>query len=295
MKKVLITGASGFLGNHLLNQAPGDAKILAQFRSRKIKSVYPNISYLCFDLTQPQWNEVIAFRPDLIIHCAAMSKPELCERQPERVRQINYEASVQLTDLAEQLGARLIFTSSDVIYDGIKGDYTETDPPHPLNVYARTKVDAENYILNFHSNAVVIRCALIYGRALTGSPTFTEQIVNHLRNDQPVKLFTDEFRTPVLVNQLAAALWELAGSDFSGILNIGGTQKISRFEMGQIICEILHLPANLLVPQKTADFNFLAQRPRDCSFNISLAQEVLKIRLLSFAEGIKLAFSSDYL
>jgi dTDP-4-dehydrorhamnose reductase len=291
MKKILITGASGFLGSHLLNQAPEDVQILAQFCSREIKSENPEISSVFIDLTRPQWDKVIAFHPEVFIHCAAKSKPERCEREPELARQINYDPTVQLTDLAQQLGARLIFTSSDVIYDGTGGNYTEADSPHPVNVFAQTKVDAENYILRFHPNAVVVRCALVYGRSLTGSPTFTEHIVHQLQNSQPIELFTDEFRTPVLVNQLVVALWELAGNNFTGVLNIGGTQKVSRFEMGQIICEILNMPANLLKPRKTSDLNFLAQRPPDCSFNISLAQNILKTRLGGFAEGVRRVFA----
>lgn len=290
MKKVLITGASGFIGSHLLKNALEDTLILAQSRTRKILPLSSNIRHITLDFLQPDWETVKTFAPDAIIHCAAMSQPEKCESQPDIVRQVNYTAAAQLADITAQIGAKLIFTSSDVVYDGSRGNYSEEDPPNPLHVYGRSKLEAENYILQHHPNAVVVRCALVYGKSLTGPPTFTETIVSHLREEKPITLFTDEYRTPILVDKLTAALWELVGNDYNGILHIGGSQKVSRYQMGQIICEALNLPEELLIPRETSEFQFSAPRAKDCSFNISRAKRVLKTELVSFAEGISLIF-----
>lgn len=286
MKRVLLTGASGFVGNWLLKTAPGNVEILAQHHSREIPILPPHAAALSLNLLQPDWSAVLAFKPEVILHCAALSSPERCESQPEAAHQINFSAAAQLCDLAVQIGARLIFTSTDLVYGGARGWYSESDPPQPINAYTRAKVAAERYLLANHPNAAVARCALVYGRSLHGQPTFTETMIERLRRGEPVALFCDEYRTPVPVDALAAALWELAGNEFTGVLNLGGAQKVSRYDMGRIICEILSLPESLLLPRKIVEMRFAAPRAPDCSLDTSLARQALKTPLPGFAEGI---------
>lgn len=306
MKKVLITGASGFVGSWLLKTAPNNVEILAQYHQREIPFLPPHTAALPLNLLQPDWNPVRDFHPEVILHCAALSNPERCESQPEAAQQINFSAAARLCDLAVQIGARFIFTSTDLVYGAPRNTgiparhhhptqisrscYSETDPPHPLNAYARTKLAAEHYILAHHPNAVVARCALVYGRSLHGQPTFTEAMIEHLRRGEPVTLFCDEYRTPIPVDTLAAALWELAENEFTGLINLGGAEKVSRYEMGRIICEILSLPESLLIPRNIAEMRFIAPRAPDCSLDISLARRVLKTPLPGFAEGIARIF-----
>lgn len=290
MKKVLITGASGFVGSWLLKTAPGNVEILAQHHSRRIPFLPPRARALPLNLLQPDWNPALAFQPDVILHCAALSSPERCESQPEAAQQINFSATARLCDLTAQIGARFIFTSTDLVYGGAGGWYSENDPPWPINVYTRTKAEAERYILASHPNSVAARCALVYGRSLHGQPTFTETMIEHLRRGEPVTLFSDEYRTPVPVDALAAALWELAGNQFTGILNLGGAERVSRYDMGRIVCETLSLPRSLLLPRKIAEMRFAAPRAPDCSLDISLARRVLKTPLPGFAEGIARIF-----
>lgn len=286
MKRVLITGASGFVGSWLLKTAPGNVEILAQHHQREIPFLPPRAAALHLNLLQPDWKRALAFEPKVILHCAALASPESCEAQPEAAQQINFSAAAQLCDLAVQIGARLIFTSTDLVYGGARGWYSESDPPQPINAYTRAKVEAERYILANHPNAAVARCALVYGRSLHGQPTFTEALIENLRRGEPVALFCDEYRTPIPVDALAAALWELAGNEFTGILNLGGAEKVSRYDMGRIICETLSLPESLLLPRKIVEMRFAAARAPDCSLDVSLARRVLTTPLPGFAKGI---------
>lgn len=281
--KVLLTGASGFLGRHLLDAAPPAAHILAQ--SRRALSL-PAIQALPFDLTSENWQSHLPTDVDVVIHTAAESNPNRCEQHPAIAEAINYQATIRLADFARDIGARFIFTATDLIFDGEKGNYNELDKPAPVNFYGKTKLRAEEYLLRNHPDAVSIRCALIFGKPHDDRMTFSGQVVEQLQTGQPVNLFTDEYRTPVLVNDLAAAIWELSELDFSGPLNIGGSQRLSRYEMGEIVCRRLNLPTDLLQAKLTTDVTLPAKRPRDCSMDISRAQELLKTPLRSYESGI---------
>ena len=293
MKKIFLTGASGFLGGHILRTSPNNTRILAQYQNHYIVSSSGTIDKIQMDFTTSSWQKVIDFEPDVIIHTAAMAKLEDCETNPSKARAVNDEATRQLVDLARQLGARFIYTSTDQIFDGYHGHYTESDLPNPLNVYGLTKYDPEPYILKTHDDAVVIRCALIYGMSLNGSSTFTEKMVNRLREGRPVNLFTDEFRSPILVTNLAEVIWELVNNDFHGAINVGGSQKVSRYEMGEIACAILGVPTKFLNPVRAAEIEFAAYRPVDCSFNTSFASGILTTPLLDCHEGLTRAFSME--
>ncbi len=290
MQRVFITGASGFLGRYLLKQAPGGMQILAQYHHNPIPSTAPGLEMLPVDLTNPDWKEVLDFQPGAIIHTAALSLLDECEREPLLAEEINYHATVQLAEIARRTKARFIFVSTDQLFDGKKSLYSEGDPPIPLSVYGKTKAAAEKYLLAHLNNCVVARAALIYGKALHGKPTFTETMVNKLGNGQPVKLFVDEYRTPVLVQNLAAALWELAGSDFRGIIHLGGAQRVSRYEMGEILCRLFDFSTGLLIPTRLAELALPAPRPPDCSLDISLAKRTLHTRMVDCEEGLRLAF-----
>ena len=287
--RVVITGASGFLGRHLLKKAPKGAEIMACFHRTAIDVLFNGVP-LPLNLTNPDWSAIRDFAPDVIIHLAAMARLDDCENNPDLAHQINVTATSTLADLANELNARLIFTSTDLIYDGRNGNYDENDPPNPLNVYAKTKRAAEQYLLEHCHNAVSVRCALIYGTALGGQPTFTEAMIRKLRDGQPVRLFTDELRNPVWVANLAEMLWELTDADYTGPLNIGGPEALSRLEMGRIICQTLTLSEANLVGIRAADLQLKVPRPADCSLSLTRLQKVLKSPQIPFSEAIRQDF-----
>ncbi len=290
-KKVLVTGSSGFLGRYLIKFAPSIYQIIAQYRSQQPNDYGRDVTFPQKDFLAPDWWEFLdESRPDAIIHAAAMASIDECELKPEIARQVNFEATARLVDYAAANDVRFIFVSSDVIFDGQKGDYAETDMPNPLNAYSRTKVEAENYILSKKCDAVVVRPALFYGLTLNGRPSFTEVILRNLHAGKQVFLFPDQYRTPILVNNLADALWELVEFDFTGVLHLGGATRISRLEMGELLCQMFELDRHLLVPVTSEKAHLVAVRPLDCSLDISLARTLLKTPLADCPTGFRIAY-----
>jgi dTDP-4-dehydrorhamnose reductase len=287
---VLITGSSGFLGRNLLKFTTKKLNLIAQYRHNPPVAYGNKVRFLKLDLATEQWKKLQTLKPQVIIHTAAMASIDECETQPELAHKINYLATCRLVDFAAQHKIRFIFISTDVVFDGNKGNYSEKEEPHAVNFYAQTKIAAEKYVLENHNNAVVVRPALFYGLCLNGRPSFTEIMLQHLYAGKQIYAFTDQYRTPILVTNLVSALWELIENNFSGYLHLGGPQKVSRLELGKILCDIFKLDENLLIPVKSQEVNLRARRPLDCSLNISLSQSLLKTQFVDCHTGLQLAY-----
>jgi len=228
-------------------------------------------------------------RPDVIIHCAAWSDLDGCEKDRDRAFRINAEATGVIAETGSVLGCRLIYTSTDMVFDGEKGDYDESDPTGPINVYGESKLAGEERIEKFCSDYVVARVALIYGSPVTGCNSFSERILDRVRQGKVMPLFTDQYRTPILVQNLAKALLELAGTVFSGTIHLGGRERVDRYAFGLRLAELRGFPAKVLRPVSMSEIQTVASRPRDVSLDTSKAKRLLKTELLGYREGLKQA------
>jgi len=287
MTRVLITGASGFLGRYLLQQAPANQRILALGFQQSLNNLPDNTSFLTYDLTSGISQQLEDYSPDVIFHLAAMSSPEDCERYPEAARAITVDSTRMLVNFAVECKARLVFTSTDLVFRGEDAPYSETDLPTPINSYGALKLEAEELMLNrLPGKAVVARCPLMFGRSAPGRENFTAGIIRRLKEDISVPLFADEYRTPAWGSDVADALWCLALGLESGIFHLGGKERLSRYEQGKLLCAELKANPALLQASVRADVNSLAKRPRDCSLssNRKLASQALP--LPGFSERI---------
>ncbi len=287
MKKILITGGSGFVGGHLLAQAQTSYEVHALYN--KNPSQIKNIVTHQFDLSDVSQirNILDNITPDIIIHTAAIANLDQCEENPDAAVLVNLKATEALANWAHKTGTRFIFTSTDMVFDGVNGNYTESDPPNPISLYSNTKVSAEQFIVANISNYVIARVALVYGIGITQQTSFFEKMIKELKNGKKITLFYDQFRSPILVNNLAEALLELAENDFVGIIHLAGNERISRWDFGLKTCHVLGLPAQNIIKASMFDFVGAAFRPQDISFNIDLAKKILKVKLLSCNEGLE--------
>ena len=221
-----ITGAGGLIGSHIVRAAAVHAP---NWRVR-------GLTRSDFDLTDfPEvQRQFEADLPQLVIHCAAMSDPTVCETQHTLTRLVNREATFYLSGLAQDIP--MIFFSSDLVFDGKHGNYTEQDEPSPLTFYARTKAEAEALVLAnlLHS---VVRTTLTAGKSPNSDRGIEEQLRLRWAKGDTVKLFVDEYRCPIPAEVTARGIWELALAKRPGLYHLAGSQRLSRLEIGQAIAE----------------------------------------------------------
>lgn len=295
--KLLITGASGFLGGHLLAAARQNYATVGLYLT--FPAELPGATLLPGDLSDPPALQKILDRemPSVIIHNAALANPEICEQMPERAYQINVTATSAIADWCQANAARLIYISTDLVFDGRRGNYSEDDAPSPVNVYGRTKAEAEQVVLRRLPNALVCRLALMYGRGFWRRHYTSEWLERELwrRNEQPdlppLLLFTDQWRSMLTVNNAAELILELVASSINGILHLGGAERISRYDFGLRLCQKLGIDSACIRGIKASDAPTAVPRPADASLNIQRAARLLKTPLLDIKSGMDYAYS----
>lgn len=262
-----ITGAGGLIGNYLLQLAPAYAP---GWRARGLTRGE-------LDLTDGRAVRlaVEADRPSLILHCAALSRSPDCEANPALARQLNVEVTRTLAALSG--GAALVFFSSDLIFDGQHGDYDEEATPHPLSIYAETKIEAER-IVRQHPRHLVIRTSLNGGQSPTGDRGFNEQMRCAWGAGRALRLFTDEFRSPTHASVTARAVWELALAGATGVYHVAGGEPMSRWEIGQVVAARCPELKPRIEASSVKDYQG-APRPPNTTLNCAKAQRRLSFPL----------------
>ncbi|PSR14550.1 NAD(P)-dependent oxidoreductase [filamentous cyanobacterium CCP3] len=265
-RRLLVTGASGFLGWPLCRAAQATWQVVGT--CHRHRPPLPGVALHQIDLSDlgnfSAWLETLA--PDAVIHTAALSQPNRCEQVPELSHRLNVEATRVLAQFCGDRSIPLAFTSTDQVFDGQTPPYTEASRPSPINIYGRHKVEAETLIQALHPAAVVCRLPLLYGPPSPTAECFLQGFVRTLEAGQPLHLFTDEFRTPAYVDDVAAGLL-LALEKATGLLHLGGPERLSRYEFGLQMAEVFGFEQDLILPSKQADVAMPAARPPDVSSN----------------------------
>ncbi len=223
-RTVWITGAGGLIGSHLARLAP------PRFQGARIVP----LTRTDLDLTEAAAvrERFLREQPRLVFHCAALSRSPSCRVNPPLARRLNVEVTARLAEQAADVA--FFFLSSDLVFDGREGHYAETAPVHPLSVYAETKVEAERIVLA-NPRHTVIRTSLNYGTSPTGDRAFNEEMVRAWQSGRTLRLFTDEFRSPIAAQVTARLLWELAGLNRPGLYHLAGTERLSRWQIGRLL------------------------------------------------------------
>ena len=269
-----VTGAGGLIGSHLVQAAvpfaPGWR--VTGLGRREV------------DLTDRQTVSRMfrEQRPRLIIHCAAMSRSPDCQRDPQRARQQNVEVTRMLTDLAAE--AAFVFLSSDLVFDGRRGHYGENDRVNPLSVYAATKAEAETIVLA-NPHHLVIRTSLNAGPSPTGDRGLDEQLLAAWRTGATLNLFKDEFRCPIPAAMTARAIWELVQSGATGLFHVAGSERLSRWEIGNLLVRLHPDFKHLIHAGSLKDYAGAVRSP-DTSLNCAKAQARLSFPLPKFSETL---------
>lgn len=265
--RVLITGASGQLGSYLLREAlTRDLQVVAW--SHRQSGDRGGYHLRQIDLTD---HEAVSqafriIRPNVVIHTAAVARLDEARAYPDHARAVNAIASGFLAELAFECNARLVHVSSDLVFDGEKGDYREEDHPRPLSVYGETKLAGERFVLTI-PRTIVARLSLLFGPSITGTPNFFDQQLTALREGSPIPLFRDEWRSPLSFATAARALFAIGQSEFTGLVHVGGPERMTRLEMGLRLAQALRLNAKTFRAVDRTSVPSPEPRPRDVSLH----------------------------
>jgi dTDP-4-dehydrorhamnose reductase len=308
-RSILVTGASGQLGPYVVRRLAADGHRVTAWssggggvrakrwpRSEGSPAFHPvgpgrasffGLPLHPVDLASPE-QVATAFReaaPDVVVHLAAISSVSEAYQNPDSAAAVNTVGTQRLAELCAQHGSRLIYVSTDLVFDGEHAPYREEDAPKPLSVYGATKLAGEAAVLAT-PQGLVLRLSLLFGPSLSGGTTFFDQQVAALRERRPIRLFKDEWRTPLGLPAAADAIAAALGSQHTGRLHLGGPERLSRYEMGCLLAERLGADASVLIATSRAEAPG-EPRPRDTSLDSSRWRELFpEVPAPSYAEAV---------
>ncbi len=299
MGPVLITGASGFVGGHLVRKL--NALGFPVFAASGAKPSPPSVTAaaresMALDITDGAAVRAALerIRPQAIIHSAAMAQGGECERDPGRAEAVNVGGTEQLLRAAEALPVPLfIYISTDLVFDGNAANeapFGESSIPHPRSVYSKTKRAAEMLVAQSSLKTVVARISLVYGPALDGALGALGWMVSALLKREPLTLFTNEYRTPVFVDDIGSTVAKLialheSGTELPKLLHLPGPVRCSRFDFGEALAKQFEADKSLLQPRRREEVSSIPPRPEDTSLLCEQPQ-MLALPFMELAEGM---------
>ncbi|MDR3635069.1 MAG: sugar nucleotide-binding protein [Isosphaeraceae bacterium] len=285
--RVVLTGASGQLGAYLL-----ETLVVAGFDVRAwsghTQGSRDGVVFRAVDLTDADATALAlaADEPDVVLHAAALSAAEAVRREPERARMVNVEATARFAQWCTERDRRIIFTSTDLVFDGSRPWWTEADAAAPLLEYGRTKRDAERAVLAT-PRGLVARISLLFGASRCGRPAFFDRAVAAFRAKEPQHFFADEYRTPLDYATAGDVLARLVESDAVGLLHVAGRERMSRYELMRRIAIALRLDEGTVLANRRDDVPMAEPRPADVSLDTSrLARRFPDLRRPTIEEAL---------
>ncbi|NMB80694.1 MAG: NAD(P)-dependent oxidoreductase [Ignavibacteria bacterium] len=291
--KIFITGGSGLIGQYLNIALSEKHEILTQYHSHIGNCKHFNSTKV--DICDYASLEKIfqTFSPQIVIHTAAISNPEKADAiASDLVFEINVNTTKRIAELCDKYNAKLIYLSTDLVYAGYRGSMLKEDAKLiPISLYAETKLMGEIKIQQTFNNYIILREALVYGIGLNHARNNFHLMYEKLSNGNPVVLFSDQFRTPLALKDSSRMVSELIEKNISGdVINFAGKERVSRLELGEILCDVCNLDKNLLV-KSTMDEANPVYKVADVSLNIEKL-ESLGIKPKSIEESIREMFAN---
>ena len=283
---IMLTGATGFLGWQLLQLmlARGLSPVVTEYRT---PLTCPGLNSHQVDLSSfAEVRRLVKHhRPSIVIHCAALTQVDACEQDRELAERCNVLATENLLKALEGQ-ARFIYLSTDLVFDGLRRNYREDDAVKPISVYSRTKQAGEELTRELAPNHAVVRASLIYGPDAPNRACFLSWMHEGCRKGS-LNLFTDEYRTPIYVGDLAQLLLLLTETDFCGDLHAGGPERLSRFEFGLKFCRVFGYDRSTLIKKMLSEVELMSYRPPDASLNIERARSLFDFQPLAVTQGLQ--------
>lgn len=282
--KILVTGGSGLLGSAVSHYFREYFDVAATYTTHKVMVNGCEMVQLDITNVKNTINTVKKIKPDVIIHTAALVGVSACEKDPALSHKTNVEGTKNLAESAKITNSRIIYISTDYVFDGKRGMYSENDIPTPINDYGKTKLEGEK-LIDIENN-LIVRTSIYGWNIVEGKKSFSTWLIDELSNNKRVNLFSDQFNSMMLANNCAEALKEIVDKGIKGILNIASSEKVSKYDFAFKLAEIFGLDKNLINNVKNSEVAGYEKRPLDVSLDVSKAKKELKTKLLDARDGL---------
>lgn len=286
--RVIFTGITGLLGGYILkNKLPGYE--IFGTGNENVKKSYGNILKLNITDKKKVLNLIKKIKPHVIIHAASIGNVDYCEKHSKEAYKVNVLGTQNIVEAAKKVKAKVIFLSSNAIFDGLNPPYHEKSGANPLDIYGETKLEGEKIIMESGLKYVILRLITMYGWPQKGGRSNpVNWIIDSLKKGQSLNIVTDVYNNHLWAGQAAEVLWKVIKNNIENdIFNIGGGESISRFDLAKKVAKIFDLDSSLITPVTSDFFKGIAKRPKDTSFDTRKMEKELGIKPLSVDEGLK--------
>ena len=282
--KILVLGGSGLVGDHFITNSKSN-DFITTYRNNVTN--FSNVISVKINLPQdwPKLEELILKeKPDIVLNSIAYSNSDFCETNREETYILHVKISEKITTICSKINSKIVFLSTDYVFDGKKGNYAENDKTNPINYYGHTKDLAEKIILK-NENNLVLRTAMVYG--LSSKVRFLRYVIENLKKDQEINTYNDIFNSATLLDDLTNGISKAIELDASGIYHIVGSSCVSRFDFAKTVAKVFDFNENLVKPVSILSAKLKAKRPINPCLNNSKASKTFGIKFSSINEGIK--------
>lgn len=288
-QRILFTGITGLLGGYFLKQTDQKYEIIGVGNKSIQKSTKNSYKVDITDRSEIS-NFIKKIKPVIIVHAASIGNVDYCEKNPEEAYKVNVEGTGNIINVAKEVGARIIFLSSNAIYDGGNPPYHEKSNINPLDIYGKTKAEGEKLILRSGLKYVIVRLITMYGWPQKGGRNNpVTWVIDNLKKGQNLNIVTDVYNNHLWAGQAAEVLWKVIQKNIENdVYNIAGGESISRFDLARKVAKIFKLNSSLISPVRSDFFKSIAIRPKNTSFDTAKMEKILGIKPLKVDEGLRM-------
>ena len=293
MTRYLITGASGLLGLNFTLRLLKENEVIGTMNQNVLKNVPFHTLSVDFFLNDQYLKIFESIQPDVIIHCAAMANLDDCEKFPEKAYSLNTELPGKLAHFSKRNAIKFVHISTDAVFDGKAGNYSEFDHPEPLSIYAKTKRDGEEQVLQENAEAIIARVNF-FGWSISGNRSLSEFFFNNLKANNKINGFIDVLFCPLYVSLLADLLFEMIQKQLSGIYHVVSSDSISKYEFGCAIADKFGYDLSLINPISVSKSNLVAERSKNLTLSTQKLATDLGKPIPRIHQGIQCFYDDFY-
>lgn len=270
--RILVTGGSGLFGRAFVDIV----------RTKTSHDIHPTYNEnpvgreaTFLNITDKEIVEEVIkkLQPDVVVHAAAFTNVDRCEIEKEKAYDVNVVGTKNVAETSNEISAKMIYISTDYVFDGTKGFYKEGDETNPISYYGLTKLEGEKIVQKICDDFAIARTSVIYG---SNKKNFVTWIMGELEKKRQVKIVADQWVSPTLNLDLAEQVLALIEKDRKGIFHTAGGERINRYDFSLKIAEVFDFDKNLIIPTEMEKMKWIAKRPRDSSLNISKISGIKK-------------------